>query len=77
MIVFGQKFLYSGKSGCIRAKLLYWGKSGCIPENVVLFDQGGCIWAKVLVFGLKWLYRECVVELRKKWFSSGKESLFG
>ena len=30
VVVFGQKWLYSGKSGCIRAKWLYSGKNGCI-----------------------------------------------
>ena len=43
MVLFGQKWLYSEKSGCIRAKL-------------VVFVQSGCIWAKVVVFGQKWLY---------------------
>ena len=40
--VFGQKFLYSGKGGCIRAK-----------EDV--FMQSGSFRAKVVVFGQKWL----------------------
>ena len=63
MIVFGQKLLYSGKSGCTRAKLfLLWLKhdvfdqSGCIREKVVVIEQYGCIWAKVVVFGQKWFY---------------------
>ena len=43
---FGQKWLYSGKSACIRAKWLYSGK-------VFVFKQLGCIWAKVVVFGEK------------------------
>ena len=44
------KWLYSGKSGCIRAKVvlfgqkwLYSGKIGCIRAKVVIFGQIGCI----------------------------------
>ena len=40
VVVFVQKLLYSGKSGCIRAK------------NVA-FGQSGGIWAKVVIFGQK------------------------
>ena len=43
MLLFLQKFLYRGKSGCTWANPLYSGKSGCIQE-------------KVVVFGQKWLY---------------------
>ena len=43
VVVFGQKWLYSCKSGCNRARWLYSGKSGCI-----------C--AKVVEVGKKWLY---------------------
>ena len=51
MVVLGQKWLYSGKSGCIPVKIDVFGQSGC---NRV---KGGCIWAKsffsgkVVVFG--------------------------
>ena len=39
VVVFGQKLLYSGKSGCIRAQeLLYSGKRCCIRVKVVLFE---------------------------------------
>ena len=65
LVVFGQKWLYSGKSGSIRAIRLYSvkngcirGKSGCIRTKVVVFEQkrfysgkSGCIRAKVIVFG--------------------------
>ena len=63
-VVFGQRLLYSGKRGCIRAewlysgKWLYWDKCGCIGTNVVVLGKkwlylgkGGCIRAKVVVFG--------------------------
>ena len=42
-VVFGQKWLYSGKNGLIR-------------EKVVVFEQSGCIRAKVVVFGQKWMF---------------------
>ena len=48
MVVFGQKWIYSGKSGCNRENLLYSG-------NVVVIEQGGSVWTKVVVFGQKWL----------------------
>ena len=38
MVIFGQKWLYSGESGCIR-------------ENMFVFGQRDCIRAKVVVFG--------------------------
>ena len=43
VFLFGQMWLLSGKSGCIRAK-------------VVLFGQRGNSRAKVVIFGYKWLY---------------------
>ena len=32
MVVLGQKFFYSGKSGCVREKRLFLSKSGCGPK---------------------------------------------
>ena len=65
MVVYGQKWIYSGKSGfiwakvvvfehggCIWAKLNEFGQSGCIRAKV---GQSGCIRAEVVVFGEKWL----------------------
>ena len=55
VVVFGQKRLYSGKSGCNRAKWFFRAKvvvvrpSGYIRTKVVVFLQSGCI-------GTKWLY---------------------
>ena len=52
MVVFGQKWLYSGKSGFIWAKLLSLDESCCIRAkwlysgNIVVFKQSGCIRAK-------------------------------
>ena len=68
MVVFGQKWLFSCKSGCIRAKVvifgqdgctrvkwLYSGKSCCVRPKLFVFGQSGCICAKVVVFGKKLL----------------------
>ena len=30
VVVFGQKWFYSGKIGCFRAKVVIFGQSGCI-----------------------------------------------
>ena len=49
MVLLGQKWFYSGKSGFIRTRLLFSGK-------MVLFDKNGCIGTKVVVFRQKWLY---------------------
>ena len=48
--MFGQRWLYSGKNGCIRAKWLFTEKSGCILAKVVIFEQSGCIRETVVVF---------------------------
>ena len=62
MVVFWQKLLYSGESGCIQAKVVVFGQSGCNPAKVVVFGQSGCIPAKVVdirkdvVLGQKLLY---------------------
>ena len=45
MVVFGQKWLYSGNCGCVQARLLYLGKSGYIRI------KSGCNRVKVVVFG--------------------------
>ena len=87
--MFGQKWLYwakwlySGKSFCIRVKmvvflqkLLYSGKSGCIGQSdcilvkVFVFGQNGCIPAKVVVFGQSDF-------LREEWLYSVKVVVFG
>ena len=47
-VVFGQKFLYSGKSSCNRESWLYSVKIGCISANMIIFGQGGCIRKKWL-----------------------------
>ena len=47
MVVLGQKWLYSGRSGCILVKFFYSGKSGCIRAKVDLFGKRGFIREKV------------------------------
>ena len=56
MVVFGQ-------SGCIGAKWLYSGKSDCIRAEVVVFrhtwlysSKSCCDRAEVVVIGQKWFY---------------------
>ena len=39
VVVFEQKWLYSGQSDCIRAKLLYSGKKWLYSGKVVLLGQ--------------------------------------
>ena len=47
MVVFWKKLLYS-------VKWLYSGKSGCIRAKVVVFGQKRLYSGKVVVFGQKW-----------------------
>ena len=53
VVVFGQKNVVFGQSGCNRVK-------------VVLFRRSHCIRAKVFVFGQKWLYSGKVVVIVQK-----------
>ena len=62
MVVFGQKLLYSSKSGCIRAKVVVFGQKWLISGKVLLFVQKWLYWDKIIGFGQngfiwrKWLY---------------------
>ena len=47
-----------GQNCFIWEKWLNSGKGGCIRAKVVVFLQSGCIRAKKLVFGKKWLYSD-------------------
>ena len=59
MVVFGQKWLYSGESGSILAKVVEIDKSGCnrakwlYSGKVVVFGQKLLYSGKVVVFGQK------------------------
>ena len=46
VVLFGQNWLYSGKSGSNRAKVVLFGQSGSIRAKVVVFGQSGCFRAK-------------------------------
>ena len=60
MLVFGQNWLYSGKSGCIRTKWFY-------SVKVIIVLQSGCIWAK-------WLYSGKSGFIRAKWLYCDKDT---
>ena len=76
-VVFRQEWLYSGKSGCIRAKVVAFGHCGCIWAKVVIFLQSGCIQAKwlysenVVLFGQSGCIRAKVVVFKQRWFYCG------
>ena len=46
VIVFGQKWRYSGKCGCIEAIVVVFGQNGCFRAKMVVFRQSGCIRAE-------------------------------
>ena len=48
MVVFGQKWLYSGKVVVFEQKWLY-------SDNLLYSGKSGCICEKVVVFVKKWL----------------------
>ena len=53
VVLFGQKWFYSGKSGCIRAKVVVFGQSGCTRAKVVVYEQKWLYSGKVVVVGQK------------------------
>ena len=73
----GKKWLYSRKSGSIRAKVVVFGKKLLYLGKVVVFGQSGCIQAKVVVFVQKWFFSGKSCCIRAKWFSLEKVNLFG
>ena len=64
MVALGQKWLYSGKSCCIRTK-------------VVVFMQKWLYLGKVVIFGKKWLYIGKVVVYGRTWLYPGNVVVFG
>ena len=46
VVIIGQKWLYSGKNGCILAKKVVFGQGGCILAKWLF-------WVKMVVFGQK------------------------
>ena len=53
VVVFGQKMLYSGKSGCVHAKWLCLGKVVVFGQKLFYSGKSACIVAKVVVIGKK------------------------
>ena len=53
VVVFRQKWLYSGKRCRIRGKVVIFLQSGCIGKKFSLFWQSGFSRAKVVVIGKK------------------------
>ena len=56
MVLFGQKWFYLGKSGCIRAKVVVFRNSGCFRAKWLKPDKNVLYSGKVVVIGEKWLY---------------------
>ena len=69
MVVFGQKFIFSGKSGYIRALWLF--EQDCYIRAKWLYS------GKVVVFGQKWFDLGESGCIRAKWLYSDKVVLFG
>ena len=82
MVVFGQKWLHSGKVVLLEKKLLYLVKSGCIREKVLVFGERVFFKGIDVVFGTlysgqKRLYSGkslCILATR---LYSGKVVVFG
>ena len=68
VVVFGQKWLYYGKNGCIFAKLFYSAKVVVIGEKRLYSGKNDCIRAKVALFRQKMLFLGKVVVFGQKWF---------
>ena len=76
MVFWGQKWLYSIRSGCFWAKVVVYKHSIVILAEVVDSGESDCIWAKVVVFGQKWLNSCKVVVFGQKWLYSSKVVVF-
>ena len=85
MVVFGKKWLYSGRNRCIPANWLYSDKVIVFGQQWLYSGKLVVIWAKVVVFGQKWLYSGNLVVfgqssgIRAWWLYLGKSGmvLFG
>ena len=77
VFVFGQERLHKDKVVVFEQKWLYSGTNGCNRGQVNVFGKSCCFRAKVVVFGQRWLYsgkRDCI---RATLFSSGKMVVIG
>ena len=78
MVVFGQKWLYSGKTvvfgqnGCIRQKWLYSGSVVVFGQKWLKSGKSGYFRAKVIVLVQKWLYSVKSCFIRETLLYSGK-----
>ena len=83
MVVFGQKWLFSGKSGYNRPNVVVFKQSGCIQavvvhsDKVVLFGKIGCIPVKWFYSGKTGCLRAKVVVFGQKRLYSVKVVVFG
>ena len=82
MVVFGQKWLYSGKLvsfgnyGCNRASLLYSEKVFLFLQKLLYSGKSGCIRAKKVVLGQSGCTWAKVVVFLQNWLYSGKVGFF-
>ena len=74
IVVFLQKLLFSGKSGCTRAKSWYLGKVVAFGQNLLYLGKKGTR-ANMVVFGQKWLLLGEVVVFRLKLLYSGAKNV--
>ena len=56
MVVFGKRWLHSGKNGCTWPKIAVFGHCGFIPVENVVIGQKQMYSGKVVVLGQRWLY---------------------
>ena len=89
MVLFAQKWLYLGKSGCNLAKVVVFGQNDCIPANwlfsvkvvvfgkVIIFGKKCCIRAKKVVFGQSGCILAKVVVFGQSGCFRAKVAVFG
>ena len=82
VVLLGQKWLYSGKSGGIRAKVVVVLQSGCILEKLLYSGKSSFIWQSVCILAkvVVILQSGCIgakfVVFRQKWLYWGKSSCY-
>ena len=72
VVVFLQKWLYSGYHDCIGTKWLHFGKSGCIRAKWLYSDKNGCIWDEWFDSGINGCIREKIFIFGQFFLNSGK-----
>ena len=76
LFVLGQKWFYSGKSGCFRIKVVAFGQSGCIRAKWLYSGKSCYIRIKWLYFGKSGCIRQSSCN-GEKWFIRKKLVVFG